>query len=149
MKFGKTLLLAVMLAFCAMQVRADEEKNVESTMGQWIMPPVEKLGRGIANCAFGPLELPMKWYDTTFEYGGIAGLTYGTLKGVAYVILREIVGVVEIVTFPFPLPGCPPERKGYGWGYGPIMRPAWVVDVDHDWWNFVYDDGTMSSVSDY
>lgn len=145
MKFGKTLLLAVMLTFCAMQVRADEEKNI----GHWVMPPIEKLGRGIANCAFGPLELPMKWYDTTFEYGGIAGLTYGTLKGVAYVVAREVVGIVEIITFPFPLPGCPRERDGYGWGYGPIMRPAWVVDVDHDWWNFVYDDGTMSSVSDY
>ena len=149
MKFGKTLLLAVMLAFCAMQVRADEEKNVENTVGHWVMPPVEKLGRGIANCAFGPLELPMKWHDTTFEYGGIAGLTYGTLKGVVYVIMRELVGVIDIITFPFPLPGCPRERGGYGWGYGPILRPAWVIDADHDWWNFVYDDGTMSSVSDY
>ncbi|MBQ6352408.1 MAG: hypothetical protein IJJ28_03980, partial [Lentisphaeria bacterium] len=69
--------------------------------------------------------------------------------GVAYVIAREVVGVVDIITFPFPLPGCPNEVDGYGWGYGPIMRPAWVVDADHDWWNFVYDRNTMSSVSDY
>ena len=143
MKFGKTLLLAAVLAFCAMQARADEGGE------HWIMYPVEKLGRGIANCAFGPLELPMKWYDTSLEYGGIAGLTYGTLKGVVYVIAREVVGVVDIITFPFPLPGCPRERDGYGWGYGPIMRPAWVVNADHDWWNFVYDTNTMSSVSDY
>jgi len=152
MKFGKVLLLAVMLAFCATQVRAaddDNDKNIEEKSEIWIMPPIEKLGRGIANCAFGPLELPMKWYDTTFEYGGIAGLTYGTLKGVVFVIFREVVGIVDIVTFPFPLPGCPRERYGHGWGYGPIMWPAWVVDVDHDWWNFVYDTGTMSSVSDY
>jgi putative exosortase-associated protein (TIGR04073 family) len=143
MKLGKILLLAVVLAFCSMQAKADEGGE------HWIMYPVEKLGRGIANCAFGPLELPMKWYDTTFQYGGIAGLTYGTLKGVVFIIAREVVGIVDIITFPFPLPGCPRERDGYGWGYGPIMRPAWVIDVDHDWWNFVYDSGTMSSVSDY
>ncbi len=144
MKFGKALLLAAMLAFCAAQtVKADEDSC------DWVMYPVEKLGRGIANCAFGPLELPMKWYDTSFEYGGIAGLTYGTLKGICFVIAREVVGVVDIITFPFPLPGCPRERDGHGWGYGPIMRPAWVVNTDHDWWNFVYNHDTMSSVSDY
>ena len=139
MKFGKTLLLAVMLTFCAMQVRADEEKSI----GQWIMPPIEKLGRGIANCAFGPLELPMKWYDTTFEYGGIAGLTYGTLKGVVYVIAREVVGVVEIITFPFPLPGCPNDPMGYGAGYGPILRPEWVITPETNYYNFVYSKGSL------
>lgn len=142
MKFGKTLLLAAVLAFGAVQSQAAESGE------HWIMLPIEKLSRGIANCAFGPLELPMKWHDVTFESGGIAGLTYGTLKGVAYVIAREVVGVVDIITFPIPLPGCPNERDGYGAGYGPIMRPAWVVDVDHDWWNFTYDRNTMSSTSD-
>ncbi len=143
MKFGKTLLLAAVLAFGALQTQAAESDD------SWIMQPIEKLGRGIANCAFGPLELPMKWYDVTFEAGGIAGLTYGTLKGVAYVIAREVVGVIDIVTFPFPLPNCPRERDGYGAGYGPIMRPAWVVDPNHDWWNFVYDRNTMASSADY
>ena len=140
MKFGKTLLLAAFLAFGSVQAQANDS---------WIMNPLEKLGRGIANCAFGPLELPMKWHDVTFESGGVAGLTYGTLRGVAYVIAREVVGVVEIITFPFPLPGCPDAVNGYGWGYGPIMYPAWVIDVDHDWWNFTYNRDTMSSTCDY
>jgi len=143
MKFAKTLLLAVVLSFGALQLRADDDGEC------WIMQPIEKLGRGIANCAFGPFELPMKWHDVTFEYGGIAGLTYGTLRGVAYVIAREVVGIVDIVTFPFPLPNCPRERDGHGAGYGPIMRPAWVIDTEHDWWNFVYNRNTMSSTSDY
>lgn len=73
------------------------------------MKPVEKLGRGIANVAFGPLELLMKGWDVTQEQGGIAGVTYGPLKGVCYVIAREVVGVVDIVTFPFPLPDCPDD----------------------------------------
>ena len=81
--------------------------------------------------------------------GGIASLTYGTLRGVAFIIAREVVGVVDIITFPFPLPGCPSDDDGFGWGYGPIMRPAWVIDTEHDWWNFVYDRNTMSSSGDY
>ena len=142
MKLGKTILLAAFLAFGSLQLHAEPGEH-------WIFLPVEKLGRGIANCAFGPFELPMKWHDVTFEYGGIVGLTYGTLKGVCYVIAREVVGVVDIITFPVPLPGCPNEAEGFGWGYGPIMRPAWVIDPDHDWWNFVYDRNTMSSSGDY
>ena len=90
-----------MLVFGALQARAAQDGD------NWVMLPVEKLSRGIANCAFGPLELPMKWYDVSFQSGGIVGLTYGTLKGVLYVIAREVVGVVDIITFPFPLPGCP------------------------------------------
>jgi putative exosortase-associated protein (TIGR04073 family) len=145
MKFGKTLLLAAVLAFGSLQVQAVQDGD------NWLMWPLEKLGRGIANCAFGPAELPMKWYDVSFQSGGIVGLTYGTLKGVAYVIGREVIGIVDIITFPFPLPNCPNERDGYGAGYGPIFRigAEWVVDADHDWWNFVYDRNTMSSVSDY
>ena len=84
MKFGKTILLAAFLVFGALQLKAEPGEH-------WIFLPVEKLGRGIANCAFGPFELPMKWHDVTFEYGGITGLTYGTLKGVCYIIAREVV----------------------------------------------------------
>ena len=112
------------------------------------MRPVEKLGRGIANVAFGPLEILMKGYDVTQEQGGIAGLTYGPLKGVCFTIAREVVGVVDIVTFPFPLPGCPNDPNDAGWGYGPIMRPAWVVDIEHNWGDFVYDTDMIVS-SDY
>lgn len=144
MKFGKALVLAAVLAFGSLQVQA-----ADSSSEPGILLPIVKLSRGIANCAFGPLELPMKWHDVTFESGGIAGLTYGTLKGVIYVIAREVVGLVDIITFPFPLPGCPNVPGGHGAGYGPIMNPPWVVDVDHDWWNFTYDRNTMSSTSDY
>ena len=104
----------------------------ESTM-------IMKLGRGIANVVFGPLELPIQVQETKLKHGGIAGLTYGTLRGVAFVVARLCVGVVDIVTFPFPLPNCPETPDGFGAGYGPIMYPAWVIDVEHDWWNFVYD----------
>ncbi len=102
--------------------------------------PIEKLGRGIANVAFGPLELLMKPYDVANDEGNIPALTFGVLRGVVYTIAREVVGVVDVVTFLAPLPGCPDDAADAGWGYGPIMRPAWVVDVKHNAFNFFYND---------
>ena len=136
MKFGKMwliALIAVVGVFCAGNVSA-----AESNEPQWLMRPIEKVSRGIANVAFSVFELPMQWANVTREDGGVAGITKGTLKGVCYVIARIGVGVVDIVTFPVPLPNRPDDPDGYGSGYGPILTPAWVIDVDHDWQNFVY-----------
>ena len=132
MRFGKSivasLMLAVMMSAVSVQAAPDDP---------WVLKPVEKLRRGIANAAIGPLEILMKGWDVTQELGGIAGITYGPLKGVAYCIAREVVGVVDIVTFPFPLPSCPDDPEGFGAGYGPIMRPACVVDIEHIAFDFV------------
>jgi len=100
--------------------------------------PIRKFGRGISNAAFGVLEIPIRIYDTNFEEGGIAAWTYGTLKGVSYFVGREVIGVVEIVTFPMPLPGCPDDPHDVGWGTGPIMQPEWIIDSDHNAYNIVY-----------
>ena len=138
MKFGKICLIALIAVagvVCTCSASAAESKEP-----QWIMRPVEKLGRGIANVAFGVFELPMQWTAVTREEGGIAGITKGTLKGVCYVVARLAVGVTDIITFPFPLPDCPNYPDDAGWGYGPIMRPAWVIPVGSDWNNFVYQD---------
>ena len=102
-----------------------------------------KLGRGIVNVGFGALELPIRVCEVNFNEGGLAASTFGVLSGIGYVVVREVVGVVEIVTFPFPLPNCPESVEDVGWGYGPIMRPAWVVPVGKDWNNFVYDDESI------
>ena len=140
MKFGKSfvLLMLVLFAFVAVpQVSASEGKKPADRVSI-VLPPMMKLARGIANVALSPLELPIAWNETNNELGGVAGLFYGTLKGVCCIFARVGVGVVDIVTFPFPLPNCPDDPNGYGSGYGPILTPAWVIDVDHDWQNFVY-----------
>ena len=140
MKFGKFLMIAmiaVTAVVCSNSVSAAENEPA------WFTRPAEKLGRGIANVAFGVLELPMQWTIVSREDGGIAGLTYGTLKGVGHIVARVCVGVVEIVTFPFPLPDCPEYPDDAGWGYGPIIRPAWIVPVGSDWNSFVYDDESI------
>ena len=154
MRFGKSVVASVILAVMMIGVSVQAAPD-----DPWVMKPVEKLGRGIANVAFGPLEILIRGWDVTQELGGIAGITYGPLKavtrdaydgmkGVAYCIAREVVGVIDIVTFPVPLPDCPEDPEGFGAGYGPIMRPAWVVDIEHNAFNFVFDDSSIVS-SDY
>ena len=142
MKVTKLLLAALMVmgVFAVTSLEAQQLSAAPANeKGAFILKPLEKLGRGISNVAFGVLEIPIQMQEVKNRAGGIAGLTYGTLRGVAFFLARLGVGVAEIVTFPFPLPDCPETPEGFGPGYGPIMYPAWVIDVQHDWWNFVYD----------
>lgn len=137
MRFGKVLLFSVVLtmvvgtSYCA----ADDVPPA--------LYPIEKLSRGIANVALGPLEILFHSYNVAQNDGGVKGVTYGTLSGFCYFICRELVGILEIVTFPFPLPGCPNDPNDAGWGYGPIMQPEWVVTPENDWGGFVYQDTTI------
>ena len=135
MKFSKAFWVMFFMAFImiggSFSAKADDA---------FIMRPMEKLGRGITNVAFSFCELPMAWTEVAEEQGALAGITYGTLRGLCYVIARIGVGVVDVVTFPFPLPNCPDDLEDVGWGYGPIMKPAWVVPVGKDWNNFIYSD---------
>ncbi len=108
--------------------------------------PMDKLGRGIANIAFGPLELLIKPYDTNNDKGAIAALTAGVVRGVCYTIARECVGVVDVVTFLVPLPGCSDDPMSSEYGYGPIMTPEWVIDPAHNAFNFFYNDQAIIEV---
>ena len=137
MRFGIVVLFSVVLtmvvgtSYCA----ADDVPPA--------LYPIEKLSRGIANVALGPLEILFHSYNVAQNDGGVKGITYGTLSGFCYFICRELVGILEIVTFPFPLPGCPNDPNDAGWGYGPIMQPEWVVTPENDWGGFVYQDTTI------
>ena len=105
--------------------------------------PIRKFARGIANVGFSPLEILIQPYDVAKEEGNISALTYGVLKGVAYTVARVGVGVTDIVTFPTPLPGCTDDPRDSGWGYGPMLRPEWVVDPEHNAYNFFYNNGDL------
>lgn len=135
-------LLAAFFVWCGPVAAAVEPEDVNS---QVLERPIldqmgEKLGRGVANVAFGPLEILIRPYDVAKDKGAIASLTYGIFKGIFFVVAREIVGVVDIVTFFMPLPGATWDPNDAGWGYGPYMRPAWVVDVEHNAFNFFFDE---------
>jgi putative exosortase-associated protein (TIGR04073 family) len=118
--------------------KVDAEKMERISNG-----PLRKLGRGIANVAFSPFEILIQPYEVNKEEGGIFALTYGVLKGAFYFLTRAVVGVVDIVTFPFPLPGASPSGFKEEWGYGPLMQPELVFDLDRNPYNFIYHDDPL------
>ena len=86
-----------------------------------VIPPAaaEKAVRGLANTGLGVVvELPKTVYYDTLEDGPLYGLTVGVLEGLSWGIARTLVGVYEIVTFPFPIPE----------GYRPIYRPSYPYE---------------------
>jgi riboflavin synthase len=68
---------------------------------------VKKLGRGISNAFTCFMEVPDQMTNVGNTDGPVAGWTYGILKGVCMTVVRGVVGVYEVATFPIPLP------KGY------------------------------------
>ena len=101
--------------------------------------PIRKLGRGISNVAFGVFEVLIQPYRINETEGGVAALTYGVLKGVFYFGGRVVVGAVEIVTFPIPLPGASTSKYTWSsWGYGPLMEPEWVFSIEDNPYDFIY-----------
>jgi len=74
-----------------------------------------KFGRGLAGMTCGVMELPGNIVETTRKQGIGYGLTLGTAKGLGMIVARELIGVYEFVTAPFPAPP----------GYKPILHPEY------------------------
>ena len=75
--------------------------------------PLRKLGRGLANVTTGFLEVPGRIVEETRKRPPVEGWALGFVEGVGGIIPRELVGVYEVVTSPFP---APPD-------YRPILEP--------------------------
>jgi putative exosortase-associated protein (TIGR04073 family) len=110
------------------------------TSNSYAGDPIRKFGRGLSNIIFCFLEIPVTVYDVNQEEGGIAASTYGLAKGTGLTVARAVVGVTEVVTFLTPLPDCPDDPRDSGWGYGPMMRPEWIIDPEHNAYNIFYQD---------
>lgn len=74
-----------------------------------------KFGRGLAAMTTGFLEVPGNVVQTTRQRGPGWGLTLGFAEGLGRLVVRELVGVYEFVTAPFPVPA----------GYRPILKPEY------------------------
>ncbi len=74
----------------------------------------EKFGRGLAGMTCGFLELPGNIVKET-EAKGAIGFPIGLAKGVGMIVTRELVGVYEFVSAPFPVPA----------GFRPILQPEY------------------------
>ncbi len=107
---GKRIWYAMMLGgFLSFAVGHSTAHALGSTAG-------DKLTRGLANTFQGILEVPRNISNTTQTQGLLTGVTVGLGKGLGYGVLRTLVGLYEVVTFPIPVPA----------GYAPIIHPyAW------------------------
>ena len=82
-------------------------------------PAAQKAVRGLTNTGLGvAVELPKTVYYDTLEDGPLYGLTVGVLEGLGWGIARTLVGIYEVVTFPFPIPE----------GYRPIYTPSYPYE---------------------
>lgn len=73
-----------------------------------------KFGRGLAGMTCGVLELPGNIIKETNAKGAV-GIPVGLAMGVGMIVTRELVGVYEFVSAPFPAPA----------GYRPILSPEY------------------------
>ena len=85
--------------------------------------PLRKLGRGVCNVVTFPFEIPYRIGQTNRTDGPFAAMTYGVVKGVVMTGLRAVVGVYEVISFPFPLPE----------GYKPILADPEFFFEGQEW----------------
>jgi putative exosortase-associated protein (TIGR04073 family) len=99
---------ALALTFVAPAAHAYREDASDHTA-------VAKLGRGLADMTTGFLELPGNIVAESRDHGAGSAATIGFAKGVGMIPVRELVGVYNFVTAPFPYPN----------DYGPILHPKY------------------------
>jgi putative exosortase-associated protein (TIGR04073 family) len=61
-----------------------------------------KLSRGIANLAYGPLEILSYWSRSNHTDGSLAASVVGPIEGTKRALVRVGYGVFEVLTFPAP-----------------------------------------------
>ncbi len=78
-----------------------------------IRKPADQFGRGVCNVLFGWLEVGKNMIRIGKDEGELAGLTKGFGLGLWRTGVREVVGVFELVTFPF--------------GWRAVVEPEYVL----------------------
>ncbi|MGZ5029848.1 MAG: exosortase system-associated protein, TIGR04073 family [Methylobacter sp.] len=77
----------------------------------------QKFGRGLAAMTCGFLEIPGNIVKETKAKGAI-GFPIGLATGLGMTVTRELVGVYEFLSAPFPVPA----------GFQPILNPEYPWD---------------------
>ncbi len=93
----KTLLTLLSLTCLSSLALADIQDPPMNDYG-----PTRKLGRGLANIAFGATELFITPNEINAREGNAAAWSYGPVKGVGRFFFRLGMGVYEVATHPFP-----------------------------------------------
>jgi len=64
--------------------------------------PINKLASGLDNALLGWMDIPRQINKVSSYENAFAGMTYGTVKGIAYGTGRTAAGVIDTGTFIFP-----------------------------------------------
>ncbi len=72
-----------------------------------------KFARGLAAVTCGFLEIPGNMVKETRRSGAATGFTLGFVEGLGRLVVRELVGVYEIITAPADVPK----------GFRPVIKP--------------------------
>jgi putative exosortase-associated protein (TIGR04073 family) len=65
--------------------------------------PTRKLGRGLSNFFLAPAEITVTVAKINTDEGNAAAAGYGVVRAVGRSATRHIAGLIEILTFPFPM----------------------------------------------
>jgi putative exosortase-associated protein (TIGR04073 family) len=76
--------------------------------------PTRKLGRGLSNFVFAPTDFFVTVNQVNQTEGNSAGAGYGVVRGLGRAGARHVAGLIEILTFPFPI---------WRQSYYPILPP--------------------------
>ena len=136
----KTILALGMLAGLASTALADIQDPPANDYG-----PTRKLGRGISNFVIAPTEFLVTVNQVNQTEGNSAGAGYGVWRGLGRAGARHVAGLIEILTFPFPVwhqsyyPILPPDIPYIHAGYaefppevGNESKYPYVRDTHHD-----------------
>lgn len=61
-----------------------------------------KVSQGLANIAFGFVEIPKNVINISNDHNIFVGMTWGLLRGAVHGVSRTVVGTAELVTSPIP-----------------------------------------------
>lgn len=101
--------LSVLMVFTALTVLSFPDAHAQSA--------AHKFGRGLAGMTCGFLEIPGNIVQETRARGAV-GVPIGLAKGLGMTVARELIGVYEFLSAPFPAPA----------GFQPILRPEYPWD---------------------
>ncbi len=118
LKISVFLVLALWVVSVAPAFAVEEPSPSEVARTDYGAGVGKKLGRGLANTAFGWLEVPKGIEKVGDENNFIAAATWGVVYGAGNAVVRTLAGVYEIVTFPVPAPA----------NFEPLVKPEFPIN---------------------
>ena len=95
------LCCTVSLASCVRfsKQKPGETPDISAPRQSFYSAPLERLNSGAINIATGPLEIIYQTKEEIKRTDPIYGFIPGIVKGVTWGLIREVVGVFEVLTF--------------------------------------------------